>query len=168
MENALREKERSWQEQPTDTAAARAYVRQLLRSGRDVVEGLADLLAGRQLDLRHLLMNHCADSYGFWGLVDGIGFKITVARWDGEGWSILKHYGDRPVIDDGSMGPDPPHPTQILVEGPASKHPYWRSYDEVQDDESEMDYEDVYDTLRDALNICDGRVVPFDPVWLRK
>lgn len=162
-DEGLRKAERVWQGQPDDYEAALLYVRFLLRKGDAVAEDLARLLSGRPLDLRHLLMNHHADSYGFWGMVDGEGFKVTVTQWGGEGWAILKHHGDRPVLDDGSMGPNPPHPTQILTEHDRIPTPRrWRPHDAVPDDESEADYEDVYDALRDAINICDGRYVPLD------
>lgn len=159
-----RQAQRTWGEQPHDFEAARTYVRHLIQRGPEAIASLVELLAGRQLDIRHMLMNHSADSYGFWGLVSGMGFKITVLRYFGhlEGWAIVKHWGDLPFIDDGSCGPNPPHTTQILVSGPRHPHPYWRPHDNIADYESEEDYEDVHDAIRDALDICDGRVTPED------
>ena len=163
MDSGERAAERRWKQQPKDTAAARAYVKHLVQKGEEGLNALANLLSNRPFDLRYLLMNRHADSYGFWGIVEGIGFKVTVTNWgDCEGWCILKHYGDRPVIDDESMGPNPPHPTQILIEWDDNGLHCWRTHDEVPDDESESSYEDVYDAIRDAIHLCDGLLRPFE------
>ncbi len=165
-DRVLQTTHRAWVEQPHDYELALVFAQQLVRYKSISAQEIARLLAGRPLDLRHVLMLHAADSVGFWGLVDGVGFKITVARWESEGWSILKHYGDHPVVDDNSMGPNPPHPTQILVETrvPSGKRwrQAWRILNHVREHESEVDYEDIYDAVLLACNICDGRVRPLD------
>ncbi len=67
------------------------------------------------------------------------------------------------MIDDRTMGPNPPHPTQILIN---SAHVVsaltWCGLDDVPDDAYECDYDDVYDAVLMAINICDGRVNPKD------